>query len=193
MTAWRTAGDDRSWEPGIGRRRNRTRPAAPPKRPPGRFPDDPICEEPFEGEPLAAPTRCPAEPMRPAGEEAKRTAEPVDSESRHVGARHAELYRPALRFVAGEQEPDCIPVPAPRLRGRRRPPELRPVCGAGEGPSRRGEQGRCPGPVSPKNPRGGGFGFFCTTDCTERRLPYFYWCRLDTSLKQKVVRRSAGS
>ncbi|GAB4286609.1 MAG: rubrerythrin family protein [Deferrisomatales bacterium] len=95
-------------------------------------------EESFEREQLAAQTHYP-ELMRQASEEGNRIAELVYSQNRDVEARHAELYRHALQFLAGEQEPEYSVCRICGYVAEGAPPEVCPVCGAKEGPFRRVE------------------------------------------------------
>jgi rubrerythrin len=95
-------------------------------------------EESFEREQLAAQTHYP-ELLRRAAAQGNRAAELVYSQNRDVEARHADLYRHALQFLAGEQEPVYHVCRICGYVAEGSAPEVCPVCGAKEHPFRRVE------------------------------------------------------
>ena len=95
-------------------------------------------EESFERELLAAQTHYP-ELMRQAIEQGNRAAEMVFSQNRDVEARHADLYRHALQFLAGEQEPEYHVCRICGYVAEGAPPEVCPICGAKGKPFRQVE------------------------------------------------------
>lgn len=92
-------------------------------------------EEAFEREQLAAQTHYP-ELIRQASAEGNHAAEMVFSQNRDVEARHADLYRHALQFLAGGQEPAYHVCRICGYVAEGAAPDVCPVCGAKEQPFR---------------------------------------------------------
>lgn len=92
-------------------------------------------EESFEREQVAAQTHYP-ELVRQAGREGNHAAELVFSQNRDVEARHADLYRHALQFLAGGQETAYHVCRICGYVAEGEAPEVCPVCGAKEQPFR---------------------------------------------------------